>query len=296
MLFATATLARRIEDAESTLIAHFGRSARPRAGELPVVVTSIGGGTAVIARPGAPFNKIAGLGFAPIDEAALAEIEREFERRKMPVRVELASLGDPAIGSLLTRRGYALSGFENVLGLAVQEEEFAAADVTTEADSAHATVAASADQGIGAVSVRRCAPEEASQWLHVVGEGFAHPDTFDGPAPSEVFDRSEIDRALEDTRDVEEVVRYLATRSGQLAGGGAMRCWKGVAQLCGAATLPAHRRHGVQTALLRERLADAGRDGCDVAVVTTEPGSRSQENVQRQGFALLYTRAVLIKS
>ena len=27
----------------------------------------------------------------------------------------------------------------------------------------------------------------------------------------------------------------------------------------------------------------------------TAPGSKSQQNVQRQGFALLYTRAVLIK-
>jgi hypothetical protein len=32
-----------------------------------------------------------------------------------------------------------------------------------------------------------------------------------------------------------------------------------------------------------------------VAIVTTEPGSRSQENAQRQGFALLYARAILIK-
>jgi hypothetical protein len=30
--------------------------------------------------------------------------------------------------------------------------------------------------------------------------------------------------------------------------------------------------------------------------VTTEPGSPSQENVQRQGFELLYARAILIKS
>jgi len=68
-----------------------------------------------------------------------------------------------------------------------------------------------------------------------------------------------------------------------------------VAQLCGAATLPAHRRQGVQTALLLSRL-DLARDaGCDVAVVTTQPGSKSQENVQRQGFQLLYTRAVLIR-
>jgi hypothetical protein len=35
--------------------------------------------------------------------------------------------------------------------------------------------------------------------------------------------------------------------------------------------------------------------GCDIAVVTTAPGSKSQENVQRRGFDLLYTRAILVK-
>jgi len=34
---------------------------------------------------------------------------------------------------------------------------------------------------------------------------------------------------------------------------------------------------------------------CDVAVVTTQPESKSQENAQRRGFDLLYTRAVLVK-
>jgi hypothetical protein len=32
-----------------------------------------------------------------------------------------------------------------------------------------------------------------------------------------------------------------------------------------------------------------------VAVVTTQPASRSQQNVQRRGFDLLYTRAILVK-
>ena len=31
------------------------------------------------------------------------------------------------------------------------------------------------------------------------------------------------------------------------------------------------------------------------AVITTQPGSKSQQNAQRQGFDLLYTRAVLVK-
>ena len=51
----------------------------------------------------------------------------------------------------------------------------------------------------------------------------------------------------------------------------------------------------MQTALLAARLADAAAAGCNVAVVTTQPGSRSQHNVQRRGFDLLYVRAVLVK-
>lgn len=33
-----------------------------------------------------------------------------------------------------------------------------------------------------------------------------------------------------------------------------------------------------------------------VAVMTTEPGSKSQQNAQRFGFSVLYVRAVLVKS
>lgn len=89
--------------------------------------------------------------------------------------------------------------------------------------------------------------------------------------------------------------RYLARRGGAVAGGASLRVGDGVAQLCGAATLPGHRRRGVQTALLLSRLDRAREAGCDVAVVTTQPGSKSMENVQRQGFQLLYVRAVLVR-
>ena len=88
---------------------------------------------------------------------------------------------------------------------------------------------------------------------------------------------------------------YLALRDGVIAGGASLRMTEGIAQLTGAATAPAHRRRGVQTALLLARLTDAAAAGCDIAVVTTQPGSRSQQNVQRRGFDLLYTRAVLVK-
>jgi len=49
----------------------------------------------------------------------------------------------------------------------------------------------------------------------------------------------------------------------------------------------------VQLALLRARLEDAARAGNDVAMTLTAPGSPSQRNIERAGFRLAYTRALL---
>jgi len=77
----------------------------------------------------------------------------------------------------------------------------------------------------------------------------------------------------------------------------AQRAWAsrtGFAQFS-AGTAPAFRRRGVQSALLAARVADATAAGCELALVTVQPGSRSQRNVQRRGFDLLYTRATLVR-
>jgi N-acetylglutamate synthase-like GNAT family acetyltransferase len=87
----------------------------------------------------------------------------------------------------------------------------------------------------------------------------------------------------------------MARLDGEVAGGASLYLHEKTALLCGAATLPASRRRGVQSALLQTRLGRAREFGCDLAVVTTQPGSKSQENVQRAGFELIYSRAILIK-
>ena len=137
-------------------------------------------------------------------------------------------------------------------------------------------------------------PHELSLWLETVTEAFAHPDE-QGVASSESYPRDLVEATLRDMDGCEGFLRYLAWRRGSVAGGASLRVHDDVAILCGAATLPAHRRRGVQTALLAARLEEASRAGCNLAVVTTQPGSKSQENVQRQGFALLFARAVLVK-
>jgi GNAT superfamily N-acetyltransferase len=273
-MFATGALARRIEAAESSLVSDVTVGVGRRRGASSVYVQPIGGGTAVFAGPESPINKIAGLGFEPLDEALLDEVEGQFASRGTPVRVELSTLADPAIGEMLTARGYRLRGFENVLGLPLDAARPRLDSLITIAD----------------------VPPDSPRWVEVVTVGFMHPDVFDGPPPTESFGEDAMKQVMEDMSGVPGFRRYLASREGVVAGGGGLRVFDGIAQLSGAATLPEHRRRGVQTALLHHRLADAARAGCDLAVVTTEPGSKSQQNVQRQGFSLLYARAVLVRT
>ena len=118
VMFATASLAARIERAECTMLMELARAAAARLGRGEVVVAPIGGGVAVHTGPGSPANKLAGLGFGDFPPTAELEmIEEAFALRHAPLQVEFASLGDPAIPRMLSHRGYELIGFENVLGL-----------------------------------------------------------------------------------------------------------------------------------------------------------------------------------
>jgi hypothetical protein len=273
-LFCDTALAERIERAEAQLIAGTSQAARARRADGAGFVIPVAGGVASFAEQDSPFNKVAGLGFAGAPEAdALDEVEQAFAACGSAVQVELASLGDPAIGVLLTGRGYRLVSFENVLGRAVTGEP---ERVTPPG-----------------VEVRRCGEEEFDAWIGVVVDAFGHPDA-EGVPQHEQFPREAIERAERDLVAAGGVTCYLALCDGVIAGGATMRTAEGLVQF-GAATAPAYRRRGVQTALLAARLADAAAAGSDIAVVATQPGSKSQQNVQRRGFDLLYTRAVLVK-
>lgn len=278
MLFANIPLARRIERAECQLIVDLAQAGRARNPGADVLIAPCGAGAAVYAGQGSPLNKLAGFGLEPVDEAALAAIEVEIARRRTPLRIELSTLADGAVLAALTRRGYALVGFENVLGLRLDA----------------ACVAWLEQAGAPGSEVRRARKDELDTWIKVVASGFAHPDTHEGPAPTDSFSEATLAEVFRDFADA-PLERYVAVREGEIAGGASARFHGGVALLCGASTLPQHRRRGVQSALLRARLLEAARSGCDLAVVTTEPGSKSQENVQRQGFTLLYARAVLVR-
>jgi GNAT superfamily N-acetyltransferase len=272
-LFCDTALAERIEQADVELVTGSSRAAHRRNNGQGFVIP-LAGGVASFAEPGSPFNKVAGLGFGGVPDAAdLDEIERAFAACDAPVQVELPHLADPDIAALLTDRGYRLESFENVLGRALGDEP------------EHVTPPG--------IEVRRSGDDEFDAWLDLAADAVAHPDT-QGVPWHEEFPRDIYIRAERDAADA-DVLRYAALRDGSLAGGAGLRLADGIAQMAGAATAPAHRRRGIQAALLAARLADATAAGCDVAVIVTQPGSKSQQNAQRRGFDLLYTRAVLVK-
>jgi hypothetical protein len=273
VLFASSELVARIERAECELIRAGTRAAARRAGD-DVLVNPIAGGLATFAVAGSPLNKVAGLGFDGVPaEAQLEDLERELARRGAPVQVELASLADPAVGELLSRRGYVLVGVENVLAR---------------------PVAADPPRTAPGIELSEIGPTELEAWIDVTVTGFMTPDT-QGVQSHESFPRQIIEDAVGDIVRAEGHRCWIARRGGVAAGAASMRSCERVAQLCGASTLPEHRRNGVQSALLATRLVAAAAAGCDVAVITTQPGSTSCQNAMKQGFELLYVRNVLVR-
>ncbi|MFD3428262.1 GNAT family N-acetyltransferase [Nocardia fluminea] len=273
-MFCDTGMAGRIERMETEAIAGAVRTGlRSATSATGGFAQEIAGGAACFAGPNSPLNKVVGVGFAGVPSTARWEaVERAYAEVGAPVQVELAHLADPRIGAELTARGYRLTSFENVLGVRLRGRTWPVPQ---------------------SVQVRRDDGDDVDTWLDTVVDGFATPD--DGLPAGEGFPRDILATVIRDLAATDGTHRYLAYRADHPAGGASVRMTGGIAALAGAATLPAHRRQGVQTALLSTRLNAAAAAGCDLAVVTTQPGSTSQKNSQSQGFALLYTRAVLVK-
>ncbi len=84
---------------------------------------------------------------------------------------------------------------------------------------------------------------------------------------------------------------YLAVVDGVPAAAAGLHLHGGTARFAGAATLPAFRRHGCQSALIARRLADAAADS-DLVVTTAATGSASHQNLARHGFETAHHRTL----
>ncbi len=150
-MFASTELARRIELAAATTLA-------AQAESLGGFAASIGEGTAIFAGAASPLTKALAIGFEEAFEVeALAPAEQSFAEHGAPLTIELSTLTRTGVSEALGRRGYVTVGFEDVMGLALDE------------------VRASTPQG-AELTIRTSPNDEIATFVDVSVTGFSHPD------------------------------------------------------------------------------------------------------------------------
>jgi len=261
-LFMALDLARRLERTEGAINASFVEARRRLSPEVNPVWHDFGGTYAMFDGIDSPMTQTFGLGvFEPASGGVVAGIEAFFFERGADVCHEVCTLAGFETHALLADRGYRPVEVSTVL----------VRSLVAEPDGAAST------PGVG---VRAVTPGDSAVWIETSVAGW-----------SENADVAEPIRRVATVAFVNPaVLSFLAEWDGKPMATGSLGIHEGVALLAGASTLPDHRGRGAQRALLAARLSVARERGCDLAMMAAEPGSTSQRNAERNGFAVAYTR------
>ena len=204
----------------------------------------------------------------PFTPADLDRIEQFYREHKAPAQVDLCPLHEPAVFEMFKERGYAIAELNNVLYRKLETgETFPAPPAGCE--------------------IRPSCAEEAATAGSIVEAAFfpdGAPETYRGLITPFY--------AMEGAR------AFVASVAGKLVacGTGLVIAEHKMFALCGAGTLAEYRGRGLQTALLRARMAAALEAGCEYAAVVTQGGTTSQRNAERLGFRVAYSKVTVIKT
>jgi ribosomal protein S18 acetylase RimI-like enzyme len=268
MQFVDKALARRLESVEEmpqVLYARMFQKTRP---EIGAAAEEICGGHMIFAGLGSPIGRATGVGLdRPFTTQDLNRMEEFYRAHQAPSQVDLCPMHEAAVFELFKERGYAIAELNNVLYRRLDVEEmFPPAPPGCE--------------------IRRSRLQEAEAAGAIVETAFfpnGAPEAFRGL----IAPFYQMDGALP----------FVANVAGKLVacGTGLVIPEHRVFALCGAGTLAEFRGRGLQTALLRARMAAAVEAGCEYAVVVTQGGTTSQRNAERLGFRVAYSKVTVIK-
>ena len=268
MQFVDKALARRFESGEEMPQVEYARVFQKTRPEIGAAVEEICGGHMVFAGLGSPIGRATGAGLdRPFTAEDLERVEQFYAAHKAPSQVDLCPMHGPEVFELFKERGYAIAELNNVLYRQLDVgEKFPPAPAGCE--------------------VRRSPIEEAQVTGAIVESAF-FPDGAPEPFRGLITPLYQMKRAL----------AFVASVEGKLVacGTGLVIPEHKVFALCGAGTLAEFRGRGLQTALLRARLAAAVVSGCEYAVVVTQGGTTSQRNAERLAFRVAYSKVTVIK-
>jgi len=270
--FVDQALARRFESFEARTAADLTAL---RAKEHPgsgAETLERAGATCAWFAPESVLSHVFGFGLAgPTRPADLDAIE-DFYRGKGDhrVQVELSPHARRDALALLRDRGYGITGFEQLLVLALEQAPAPQAPRP-------GVVVRRVDQG-----------DEAARalWVRVAGEGFFAPDG----VPLALAGVFELSHRMPGT------TALLAWVGDEPAAAAAVCVQEDIAGFFGAATLQRFRGAGAHSALLDARVAIALEGGARWATAGALPGSQSQHNMERRGFRVAYTRPVMVRA
>jgi ribosomal protein S18 acetylase RimI-like enzyme len=268
MQFVDKALARRFEACEEMPQVFYAREFQRTRPAIGAAEEEICGGHMIFAGLGSPIGRSTGAGFdrqfTPED---LDRVEQFYRSHHAPSQVDLCPLHEPAVFEMFKERGYGIAELNNVLYRRLNREERFAVPPGFE--------------------IRRGIREEAEVASAIVERAFfpdGAPEAFQG--------------LLTPLYQMEGAVTFVASIEGKMAacGAGLVIPQHRVFAVCGAGTLAEFRGRGLQTALLRARLAAAAEAGCEYAVVVTQGGTPSQRNCERLGFRVAYSKVTVIKN
>jgi acetyltransferase (GNAT) family protein len=212
--------------------------------------------------PQSPLTQTFGLGMsAAPTPIALDEIESFFSSRDASTMHETCPLADLALLRVLPERGYRPIEQSTVLYQPLRATTYAMPE-----DSR--------------LTVRLLSVDESPAWATIASHGWS-----DTPELAQFM--LEFGRIYASAAGM---ASFIAEWDGEPAAAAALSIQNGVAVLAGASTIPEFRCRGLQTSLLRARLAHGARVGCDLAMMVAAPGSGSQRNAERRGFRIAFTR------
>ncbi len=262
-MFSGIDLARRLEFAEGNACARFVEARKLTFPDCDSCWKEVAGVMAMHDGPASPSTQTFGLGIqqAPTSEA-LNVIENFFSAHGSPVQHEVSPLAGLATISLLMDREYRPIEMTSVMYRSTSSE-----GIPTKPHNDN-------------IKVRLIDRDELSTWSKITAEGWS-----DVADLSSLF--TDIGKICSNKKGL---FAFLAELDGHPIAAANMNIHDGVALMAGACTIPTARKQGAQLALLECRLAFAAAQGCDIAMMGAEPGSRSQHNAERNGFRIAYTR------
>jgi GNAT superfamily N-acetyltransferase len=261
--FVDQAFSARLEAAGASQVEGVARLVAEKLPARGAAAIQIAGGWAAFLLPNISLSRAAGLGMkGPVTRQEVETLEHFYRSRESMARILVSPYADLSLIEHLGERGFRVADFNSTVARLTKDPV-----------------------AKPALDVRRIELSGAADWVRVSLEAFAAPhpatlDTLDIFTAAFAWDKASY---------------FSAYIDGAAAGGGAMHVLDGVAHLFAGSTLPAYRGRGVQTALIRARLAYARELGCDLVFSEAEPGSGSQRNLEREGFVSVYTQSVMIK-